>query len=99
MLDEYGFSKDDFMETMKDLQFIMDKEKDKDRVLSDKYEGIDSKLKAALTRLYNSTEHTNPALVAALAYSKKKGRAFAAGETEDDLLGGEDGEVRNLFVS
>jgi replication factor C subunit 1 len=79
MLEEYGFSKDDFMDTMKELQFTIEK----DPILVDKFEKIDSKVKAALTRAYNSREHTNPALIAAMAYSKKKGRAFAAGVNDD----------------
>ena len=53
MLDAYGLSKDDFSESLKDLQFTMDK----DPVLKDRFEAIDSKTKAALTRLYNATEH------------------------------------------
>lgn len=46
-------SKDDFMETMKDLQFLLEK----DPVLVDGYKEIDSKLKTQLTKAYNSGEH------------------------------------------
>ena len=50
MLDSYGLSKEDFMETLKDLQFIVEK----DANLRDRYDSVDSKTKSALTRLYNS---------------------------------------------
>jgi hypothetical protein len=41
MLDYYGLSKDDFTVTMKDLQFILEK----DPLLKDRFEEIDSKVK------------------------------------------------------
>ena len=65
VLDAYGCSRDDFMETLRELQFKLQK----DTVLFgryslftcvafydciDRYEAMDSKVKAALTRYYNS---------------------------------------------
>ena len=49
-LDHYGLSKDDFMETLKELQIV----RDGDPTLKDRFESLDSKLKAALTRAYNA---------------------------------------------
>lgn len=48
-LDHYGLSKEDFSDSMKDLQFVIEK----DAVLKDHFDSVDSKVKAALTRLYN----------------------------------------------
>lgn len=92
ILDYYGLSRDDFMETFKELQFI----KEKDERFADRYEKIDSKLKAQLTRTYNSMEHTSQALVAAQVVGKKKGsgrtKVAIADEDEDwEVDDGDDG--------
>jgi hypothetical protein len=93
-LDSYGLSRDDLMESMKELQFIHKDAKD-DRFI-DRYDKIDSKLKAQLTRAYNSMEHTSQALIASQIVGKKKGagRAKAASVDDDeDWEGeGEDGD-------
>lgn len=97
ILDEYGLSRDDFMETMKDLQFKVEK----DAVLSDQFEQIDSKVKSALTRTYNTGEHHSQALVSAMdskKYSSSKRKVVPTqeddwgdvGEDEDGLVPRED---------
>jgi replication factor C subunit 1 len=48
ILDNYGLSKDDFTETMKDLQFTFEK----DPLLKDRYEEIDSKVMHSLYIAY-----------------------------------------------
>jgi hypothetical protein len=50
LMDAYGLSRDDVTETMKDLQLLYEK----DPLLRDQYNNVDSKTKAAFTRLYNS---------------------------------------------
>ena len=77
ILDKYGLSKDDFMETMKDFQFLIER----DPNFSDLFERLDSKVKAALTRLYNSTEHRSQALVDQQAGAGGKGRGGGGGST------------------
>jgi hypothetical protein len=59
ILDAYGLSKDDFTETLKELQLTIDK----DKVLRDRFDDLDSKMKTALTKLYNALEHRSQALV------------------------------------
>lgn len=75
ILDHYGLNKDDFMETMKDFQFVVEK----DPIFSDLFERLDSKVKAALTRLYNGTEHRSQALVE--QQMGKKGTSGGGGST------------------
>ena len=92
ILDEYGLSKDDFMESMKDLQFISaNTEKDpKTGKLTDKIHlpdnygpFLDTKLKTSLTRTYNQGEHRSQALVALQAAPKKK----KASNTDSEIQG------------
>eukprot|EP01038_Epipyxis_sp_PR26KG_P010113 gene10113-13591_t len=59
MLDSYGLSKDDFMENMKELQFVVEGDK---CVFVDNYVKIDTKTKTALTKTYNNTTHTSQLL-------------------------------------
>lgn len=98
ILDTYGLSKDDFMETMKDLQFIVEK----DTNFCDFFERLDSKVKANLTRLYNATEHRSQALVDQQAGAKNRGGGAGpklsnggnelVAEDDDDELLEDDGE-------
>ena len=55
----------------------------KDPVLRDRFEDVDSKLKSALTKLYNALEHRSQALVASQGAPKKR---------RTDVGGGEGGE-------
>jgi hypothetical protein len=50
--------------------------------LFDRYESLDSKLKAAFTRQYNAGEHRSQALVEEMMVSKK--RRGGGGEDEED---------------
>ena len=70
ILDSYGLNRDDFMETLKDLQFI----RVDDSILRDGYEKIDSKLKASLTRAYNIGEHHSQALISGQDTKKKSSK-------------------------
>jgi hypothetical protein len=89
MLDAYGLSKDDFMETMKDLQFVVEK----DPNFTDQFAHLDAKVKAALTRLYNTTSHRSQALVDEQA-GLKSGRGGGGRGVPVSLGGGgEDGLV------
>ena len=81
LLDSYGLSKDDFTENLRELQFLLDK----DKVLVDRISALDPQTKAALTRAYNAAGHTAQALVAEQVVGKKRGKARAA--YEDDALG------------
>lgn len=80
LLDSYGLSKDDFSESLKELQFVIEK----DPLLSDGYEAIESKIKAALTREYNNTEHKSQALVSTLAIKKGKKGGGRGGDDDDE---------------
>ena len=93
MLDAYGLSKEDFSESLKDLQMIV---KD-DKILRDRYEDLDSKMKTALTKLYNAQEHKSQALVAGQGMSKKAKKGASSmdattgdGEDEDEEDGFQD---------
>eukprot|EP01041_Mallomonas_annulata_P001643 gene1643-3182_t len=90
LLESYGLSKEDFSETLKDLQFIIEK----DKILIDKFDLIDSKVKAALTREYNSMEHRSQALVDSQGSKKKRGAGGGTGGGEDDM--GEEGTIEDL---
>ena len=48
-LDAYGLTKEDLMENMKELQLVLEG----DKTLSDRFAGIDTKVKTALTKAYN----------------------------------------------
>lgn len=49
MLDAYGLSREDMMETLREMQFVMEG----DKQFRDRYEGIETKMKTALTKAYN----------------------------------------------
>lgn len=92
LFDELGISKDDFTENMKELQFVVD---DASKIqkcavaLTNRYDLIDSKVKAALTRAYNSVDHKSQALVAMQTIKKKRGGGGGGGEEEFDPETGE----------
>jgi hypothetical protein len=52
--------------------------------LFDRYESLDSKLKAAFTRQYNAGEHRSQALVEEMMVSKKRRGGGGGEEDEDD---------------
>lgn len=88
-LDHYGLSKDDFMETMKDFQFVVDKHP----TFVDMFERLDSKVKAALTRQYNSMEHRSQALVEQQAGSGRgRGARGGGGTGDNEFATAEEGE-------
>ena len=102
MLDAYGLGKEDLMETMKEMQFLVDK----DPSLIDAYAPLDAPVKSALTRLYNQGDHASQALVHAIVAAqgvKKKRGGGGGGDDDMDMEGGtvedleaarEDNEVR-----
>ena len=83
MLDAYGLGKEDLMETMKEMQFLVDK----DPLLVDLYAPLDAPVKSALTRLYNQGDHASQALVHAIvaAQGVKKKRGGGGGGDGDDI--------------
>ncbi len=83
VLDSYGLDRDDFMETFHDMQFLVTG----DAALTDRYELINSKVKTALTKLYNSREHRSQALVDEQQIGKKR-RVASGGEAEDEDFAG-----------
>ena len=94
LLDEYGLSKDDFMDTFKEFQFIIEK----DIKFVDKYEAITTQQKSALTRAYNSSEHSSQILVnetLAAATVKKKSISFEGNSSrnEEGILLEDDSEL------
>ena len=82
LLDAYGMSKDDFTDSLKDLSFATAPKKGEKKPpeILCRYDLMDTKLKSALTRLYNSTEHRSQALAPQVMGTKKKAKA-TAGET------------------
>lgn len=96
MLDAYGLSKEDFSESLKELQLVSEK----DPQLKDRYEELDSKVKTALTKLYNAMDHRSQALVSSQGVSKKK-RGGGGGEgllnkgDDDDIDDEEDDDEEN----
>jgi replication factor C subunit 1 len=90
LFDSLGISKDDFSESLKDLQFTLDDFKSSKGVpnaLTNRYELMDTKLKSALTRAYNSIEHKSQALVSLHNVKKKRG-SLEGGDDEDGEGGG-----------
>lgn len=78
LMDEYGLSKEDVFETVD--EFNMTK---KD---SDKFSNLDSKVKSAFTRAYNSVAHKSQALVAEQGVAgKKKKKVKVEEETSKEL--------------
>lgn len=82
-LEYYGLTKDDLMESLRELQFKVDG----DPAFADVFDKLDSQTKAALTRAYNSTAHISQTAVPVLGARKPKSRAVA-----DDWDGAEQGE-------
>jgi len=82
MMDEYGLSREDVFETMD--EFLIGTKKDTDRV---RFGALDSKDKAAFTRLYNAGVHKSQALVAEQGVDAKKRKKKVVDVTEE---GGED---------
>ena len=93
LLDAYGLSRDDFIESMKDLQMV--KANCTEYQLRDRIDSLESKIKAAFTRTYNAGEHTSQALVASQGVSKRSKRK--ASNTENDEVETEAGNIINLF--
>lgn len=86
-LDSYGLSREDFMENMKELQFLVDN----DKTLVDKYLLLDTRLKTSFTKTYNSKSHKSQVLVSELATKGvKKGRGSAA-DTSVEVVFNEEG--------
>jgi replication factor C subunit 1 len=100
IMDTYGLSKDDFMETMKDLQFVVER----DPNFTDQFSNLDAKVKASLTRLYNATSHRSQALVDEQAGLKSSGRgggrgaplSLGAGGGDDGLVAEDEDAVEAL---
>ena len=87
IFDAVGISKDDFSESLRELQFSAE-DKKLQAALTDRYEKMDTKLKTALTKAYNSGTHRSQALVAMQGFKKKRGGGSAEdvegeGTTED----------------
>lgn len=87
IMDDYGLSKDDFSETFKELQF----EIENDKVLTDRFRLVDSKLKASFTRYYNSIVHKSQTLVTEITGMKKSKKISDSGG--DGVIYDEDGAI------
>ena len=98
LLDAYGLSRDDFMENMKSLQFVSPEPRPGPLDLKDKYEALESKSKAAFTRLYNAKAHTSQALVAEQAISTGKKRK-GGGRADDEEEGFEGQTTEDLAAA
>lgn len=84
IFDEVGISKEDFSDSMKELQFTV--EPTNVSALTNRYDRMDAQMKAALTRAYNKLEHRSQALVSELQNVKKKrGGASGGNEEEEDM--------------
>ncbi len=89
LLHSYGLSRDDLMENLKELIFVSDKEK----MLNNYFELIDTKVKAALTKQYNKTQTVSQALSYSQGAKKGKTNASDASAVGGELgLGGEEEE-------
>jgi replication factor C subunit 1 len=88
LLDDYGLSREDFMDTLRELQFI----REDITGMKDGYSFLDAKMKAAFTREYNSSGHASQALVSeqGTAKGKKKAVATEADNDDDDEAEAED---------
>jgi len=82
LLDAYGLSREDFIESLKELQFVVKEDK---VLLRDFYEDVESKVKAALTRTYNQMEHKSQALVSTQNVKKKRGGGGGGDDEEGGL--------------
>lgn len=89
LLDDYGLSKEDLSESLKDLTISLPS---KDKVAGG-FDSLEPSLKSALTRAYNSSAHRAQALVHAEGVSKKGKKSVAKDEfygefdAEEDLDG------------
>jgi replication factor C subunit 1 len=105
MLDAYGLSKDDLSETLKELQFATGTgqvgagrfDPKNPNNLRDEFEDLDSKTKAALTRMYNQGEHKSQALQPQIG-AKRKAKAAAQAEEEGEEEE-EEGEKEEIDLS
>jgi len=86
LLDDYGLSKDDFSESLKDLSMQLPSSTKQ----PDPFEALDPTLKSSLTRQYNNSSHRGQALVHAEGVTKKSSKKAAA--TKDDEFGNYDAE-------
>ena len=96
MLDAYGLTKDDFTDNLREMQLT----REGDSTLRDRFADLDSKIKAALTRAYNSASHKSQVLVSELgAKGGKRGKSRANGGAAggEDALMGEEGEEASLL--
>ena len=84
LLDDYGLSKEDFSESLKDLSIALPSKEKK----VDPFEALHANVKSALTRQYNAGTHRSQALVAAEGASKKIRQKAAV----DEFLGDVDAE-------
>ena len=87
LLDAYGLSREDFIESMKELQFVSRDGGQAETALKDRFGAIESGTKAALTRAYNTSGHNSQALVheqGAGKGSKKRAAASSAMADEED---------------
>ena len=87
IFDAVGISQDDFSDSLRELQFSVE-DKKLQAALTDRYEKMDTRLKTALTKAYNSGTHRSQALVAMQGFKKKRGGGSAEdaegeGTTED----------------
>ena len=84
-LDQYGLSRDDFLENLRELQFVAPDARPGGALdLRDQYEALESKSKAAFTRMYNAGSHTSQALVSQQAATTGKKRRAGGGGDDDD---------------
>eukprot|EP00981_Chlorochromonas_danica_P000348 scaffold90_cov163-Ochromonas_danica.AAC.3 len=88
LLGHYGLTKEDLMESFKDMQVLMPNEKDP-------YDRIDSQVKSSLTRAYNSSAHISQTAVPVLGAEKRKVRVVSD-ESLDMELGEEALEAKAL---
>lgn len=83
-LQHYGLTREDMMETLREMQF-----KGLDPAAADPFDRVDTATKTALTKAYNSSAHMSQTAVPELG-SVKKGKRAAAGASEEVLA--EEGE-------
>jgi len=87
MLDHYDLSKEDFSDSLREMQFKVEN----DKTLIDRYDLLDTQTKTALTKLYNSMSHKSSTITQTIGPKKSK-RASASTATEEDFLD-DDGEI------
>lgn len=93
LLDHYGLTKDDFMETLREMQFTIEN----DKIFKDQYDFLDTQTKTMFTKQYNALNHMTQTNVQALGPIKgskgKKNTSSGDYDDEGELL---DEEVSNL---